>query len=111
MNDPAESDASKLQWAYEFGAQNDQEGTDRHEYDGVTLSHQRLDANGTARADGQQTDKQMVSLRASKDQPNLFIEARAKTGNANIMEITKNSTTGTDYLIVDADGDRRSLTV
>ena len=100
-DDPDESDASKLQWSYEFGSASGQVGPNRARFDGLTFQHVRLDASGQERSDVQQTEKQLVMLRASTDEPNLYIEARDKNSEVPIAEIVKDDL---NYFVVDDEG-------
>ena len=101
--DPAVSpaDGSQLQWSYGLGAQKDATGADRHKFDGLSFVHTRLDENEDERSDGEQTDLQKVTLRASKSAPSLYIEARSKDANVDILEIKKDTS---NYFIVDRNG-------
>ena len=100
-DDPDESDASKLQWSYEFGSASGQVGPNRAQFDGLTFQHVRLDASGQERSNVQQTEKQLVMLRASTDEPNLYIEARSKESEQPIVEIVKDDV---NYFVVDDEG-------
>ena len=100
-DDPDESDASKLQWSYEFGSAPNQVGPNRAQFDGLTFRHVRLDASGQERSNAQQTGKQVVMLRASTDEPNLYIEARDKDSEVPIAEIVKDDL---NYFLVDDEG-------
>ena len=105
--DPAvnPADGSALEWTYQLGGQ-DGETADRHEYDGLTFVHQRLDENGAARAQAQQPDYQHVAVRATTSQPSLYIRSNSKEENVNIVQFV-HEPPGEDpkYFAVSGDGE------
>jgi hypothetical protein len=88
------------------GWQDGQTNADRHEYDGLTFMHRRVDENGTVRAAAQQPDYQEVSMRASKSQSSLYIRSDSKAADVNIVEIVHESPGGDQkFFAVDGDGE------
>ena len=88
--DPEENDGSILKQGVRLGAKNGENtATTRDQHDAFEVfSGVRYDSNGGILAAAAQTKKNSVSIRASRSQPNIAIEATGKDNDVDIMLVS-----------------------